>query len=195
MDERQLAFEVLETAVAEVEAQKAAEPSIPGDAPRKSPSAKRNRGNLPADLPRIEETIEPASLDCPCGCGRMHKIGEDRSERLDIVPAQFRVIVTIRPRYACRICTDGVTQAPAPAHRSRPRPLPGSGPVRHGVVDDSRAMANPAARLLGTGARVGSKRCSRLTGSQVDGLKLHGRSSSMRFCGCPAAIASSVAFR
>ncbi|WP_172326948.1 hypothetical protein [Mangrovicoccus sp. HB161399] len=39
------------------------------------------------------------------------------------------------------------------------------------------------------------KRCSRLTGSQVDGLKLHGRSSSMRFCGCPAAIASSVAFR
>uniref|UniRef100_UPI0015538C2D IS66 family transposase n=1 Tax=Mangrovicoccus sp. HB161399 TaxID=2720392 RepID=UPI0015538C2D len=115
-DERQLAFEDLETAVAEVEAQKAAEPSTPGDAPRKSPSAKRNRGNLPADLPRIEETIEPASLDCPCGCGQLHKIGEDRTERLDIVPAQVRVIVTIRPRYACRICTDGVTQAPAPAH-------------------------------------------------------------------------------
>ncbi|QEW20350.1 Transposase [Marinibacterium anthonyi] len=115
-DERQLAFEDLETAVAEVEAQKAAEPSTPGDAPRKRPAAKRNRGNLPADLPRIEETIEPASLDCPCGCGQLHKIGEDRTQRLDIVPAQFRVIVTIRPKYACRICTDGVIQAPAPAH-------------------------------------------------------------------------------
>lgn len=32
----------------------------------------------------------------------MHKIGEDRSERLDIVPAQLRVIVTVRPKYACR---------------------------------------------------------------------------------------------
>ncbi|OIQ66471.1 transposase IS66 family protein [mine drainage metagenome] len=46
----------------------------------------------------------------------MHKIGEDRSERLDIVPAQLRVIVTVRPKYACRSCTDGVTQAPAPSH-------------------------------------------------------------------------------
>lgn len=44
----------------------------------------------------------------------MHRIGEDRSERLDIVPAQLRVIVTVRPKYACRACTDGVTQAPTP---------------------------------------------------------------------------------
>ena len=44
----------------------------------------------------------------------MHRIGEDRAERLDIVPAQLRVLVTVRPKYACRACTDGVTQAPAP---------------------------------------------------------------------------------
>ena len=37
------------------------------------------------------------------------------SERLDIVPAQFRVLVTIRPKYACRRCEDSVVQAPAPA--------------------------------------------------------------------------------
>ena len=36
------------------------------------------------------------------------------SERLDIIPAQFRVIVTRRPKYACRSCTDGVVQSPAP---------------------------------------------------------------------------------
>lgn len=33
-----------------------------------------------------------------CGCGIVHRTGEDRSERLDIVPAQLRVIiVTARP--------------------------------------------------------------------------------------------------
>ena len=79
---------------------------------RKASSARRNRGNLPKDLPRIEQVVEPESLICPCGCEQMHKIGEDRTERLDIVPAQLRVIVTVRPKYACRACTDGVTQAP-----------------------------------------------------------------------------------
>lgn len=49
----------------------------------------------------------------------MHKIGEDRSERLNIVPVQLRVIVTARSNYACRICTDRVTQAPAPNHLIR----------------------------------------------------------------------------
>lgn len=82
----------------------------------KRAAVKRNIGNLPEHLPRIEEVIEPENLDCPCGCGEMHKIGEDRSQRLDIIPAQLRMIVTIRPKYACRRCTDGVTQTPAPAH-------------------------------------------------------------------------------
>jgi len=45
----------------------------------------------------------------------LHKIGEDVSERLDIIPAQFRVLVTRRPKYACRACEEGVVQAPAPA--------------------------------------------------------------------------------
>jgi hypothetical protein len=40
-------------------------------------------------------------------------IGEETSKRLDVVPSQFRVIVTHRPKYACRACTDGVVQAPA----------------------------------------------------------------------------------
>nr|WP_173276917.1 MULTISPECIES: IS66 family transposase [unclassified Sphingomonas]AJW29558.1 putative transposase [Sphingomonas sp. JE1] len=73
------------------------------------------RASLPAHLPRFETVIEPESLECACG-GTLHKIGEDRSERLDIIPAQHRVMVTIRPRYACRCCSDGVRQASAPAH-------------------------------------------------------------------------------
>ena len=43
----------------------------------------------------------------------MVRIGEDRTERLDIVPAQLRVIVTVRPKYACRVCEEGVTQGNA----------------------------------------------------------------------------------
>ena len=60
--------------------------------------------------------IEPKSTRCACGHGEIVRIGEDRTERLDIVPAQLRVIVTLRPKYACRTCEEGVTQAPAPAH-------------------------------------------------------------------------------
>jgi transposase len=44
----------------------------------------------------------------------MTVIGEDTSERLDVIPAQFRVIVTRRPKLACRACIGTVVQAPAP---------------------------------------------------------------------------------
>jgi transposase len=49
-----------------------------------------------------------------CG-GAMHVIGEDRSQRLDVIPAQYRVLVTRRPKYACRTCQEAIVQAPAPA--------------------------------------------------------------------------------
>ena len=78
-------------------------------------SAAINRGALPAHLPRIEIVVDIDDKTCPCCQGELHRIGEDRSERLDIVPAQFRVLVTRRPKYACRACEDGVVQAPAPA--------------------------------------------------------------------------------
>lgn len=57
------------------------------------------------------KAIEPESLICACGA--LHWRGV--SGRFDVVPAQFRVIATRRPKNACRACTDGVVQAPAPA--------------------------------------------------------------------------------
>ena len=60
--------------------------------------------------------IEPRSTMCPCGCGPMTMIGEDVSERLDVIPARFRVLVTRRPKYACRRCSGAVAQARAPEH-------------------------------------------------------------------------------
>ncbi|MBB5045976.1 transposase [Rhodopseudomonas rhenobacensis] len=86
-------------------------------AARQAGAAKRraNRGALPAHLPRIETTLDIDDKTCRCCQGALHRIGEDKSERLDIVPAQFRVLVTIRPKYACRQCEDGIVQALAPA--------------------------------------------------------------------------------
>ena len=88
-DARQLAFEDLETAVAEAEAVREALAERNADGKPRRPAAKRNLGHLPDHLPRIEQVIEPARKVCPCGCTDMVKIGEDRAERLDIVPARF----------------------------------------------------------------------------------------------------------
>ncbi len=85
------------------------------------PRSKRGEMALPAHLDRIEQVIEPDSLDCSCCGGHLHRIGVDTSEALDWVPAVVRVIRTLRPRYGCRRCREGVTQAPAPA-----RAIPGS---------------------------------------------------------------------
>ena len=82
---------------------------------RQARSEKRRagRGPLPEHLSRVEIVTEPEDSACPCCGGAMHVIGEDRSQRLDVVPAQYQVIVTRRPKYACRICQAAVVQAPA----------------------------------------------------------------------------------
>jgi transposase len=112
-DQLNLALEDLEQAVAEVEAeQDKADPAL-----RKARSEKRGagRGPLPEHLPRVEVVVEPEHTACPCCGGAMHVIGEDRSQRLDVIPAHYQVIVTRRPKYACRTCQGAVVQAPAPA--------------------------------------------------------------------------------
>ena len=132
-DERQLAFEDLVAAAAELEeAVKPASPPKLAPSPNR-PAPARNIGHLPEHLPRIERVMEPESTLCACGCGEMVRIGEDRSERLDIVPAQLRVIVTVRPRYACGACEWGVVQAPVPA-RLIEGGLPTEGALAHVLV-------------------------------------------------------------
>ena len=63
----------------------------------------------------------------------MHCIGEARTEQLDIVPAQLRVRVTRRPRYACRACECAVVVAPAP-ERPIDRGMPTEALIAHVVV-------------------------------------------------------------
>ena len=193
-DDRQLAFEDLETAVAEVEAQKQAQAPEDDKKPRPNRAkGKRTSKDLPDSLPRIEEVIEPESLECPCGCGRMHKIGEDRSTRIDIIPAQYRVIETVRPKYACRVCTDGVTQAPAPAWLIEGG-LPTEGAIAHVLASQVRGPSSlippkpdPGAQRsrhpprhpcrLGRHCILPSEACGRPAGRELEGVHeaVHGR--------------------
>jgi transposase len=94
------------------------ETPVPARSPPPAPSSaepvKRNRGALPAHLPRVEVIIDVDDKACPCCGGSLHAIGEDRAEMLDYIPAQMRVRVIRRPRYGCRACEGAVVQAPAP---------------------------------------------------------------------------------
>jgi transposase len=111
-DQLLLAIEDTEQAIAANEA--AADKSDATAAKARAEKRRSNRGALPRHLPRVEVTIEPEDTDCPCCHSPMHRIGEETSERLDVIPAQFRVIVTHRPKFACRACEQAIVQAPAP---------------------------------------------------------------------------------
>ena len=92
-----------------------------------------NRGSLPRHLPRFEVVVDIESKACPCCSGELHRIGEDVAERLGIIPAQIRVLVTRRPNYACRSCEEGVVQAAAPA-RLIEGSLPTEATIAHVIV-------------------------------------------------------------
>jgi transposase len=119
-DQLQLALEEvaqsLGLAQTVVETEPAADKQATGE--RKPPQ--RNRGALPAHLPRVEIVVDVEDKRCPCCGGAMHVIGEDVAEMLDVVPALYQVKVIRRPRYGCRGCESTVVQAPAPE-----RPLTG----------------------------------------------------------------------
>src|SRR5580704_9552958 len=114
-DQLQFGLEDLEQTIAENQAgQDAAELTSDRKLKARAERPARNHGTLPAQLPRYEVVIDAEHAACPCCGGTMHSIGELRSEQLDIVPAQLRVRVTRRPRYACRACEGAVVVAPAP---------------------------------------------------------------------------------
>jgi transposase len=144
-DQLQLGLEDLEQTIA---ANQAAQDAIGAGAIRRPRAEQpgRNHGALPAHLPRYEVVIDVEGRDCPC-CGRaLTPIGEVRTEQLDIVPAQLRVRVTRRPRYACRACEEAVVIAPAPD-----RPVDGGMPtealIAH-VVVSKFADAQPLYRQV-----------------------------------------------
>ncbi len=111
-DQMLLGLEDVEQGAASSEA--AIDAANPAERTNRSAKRRINRGSLPAHLPREEIVVDIEDHACPCCGNALHRIGEDTGERLDIVPAQFRVLVIRRPKYACRSCENVVVQAPAP---------------------------------------------------------------------------------
>jgi transposase len=95
---------------------------------------KPRRQPLPEDLPRVEHRHEPQDTNCPMHrCGRpMVRVGEDISEELDIVPAQYFVHRHIYGKWACRCCQI-LKQEPA-APRIIDGGIPAAGLVAHTMI-------------------------------------------------------------
>ena len=106
---------------------------VPDDeATHEAPPEKRRRGAhgrkpLPKDLPRqrVVHEVPEGERKCAC-CGEiMQPFGEDVTEELDVVPAKLFVVEHVRPKYSCRACQEGVTQADLPwrpVEKGRPGP-------------------------------------------------------------------------
>ena len=98
------------------------------------PARPTGRRPLPAALPRHRVEIDVPDADKVCACGTLKaRIGEAMSEKLDYVPATVRVIETVRLKYACPRCHDGVTEAVAPPQAVE-RSLATEGLLAHVVV-------------------------------------------------------------
>ncbi len=120
----------LELQIEDIESAMADAPPLPepSQEEKKTPSARKP---LPESLPR--EVIEHGKQSCCSECGNeLAHIGDDISEQLEYVPASFRVIKHVRPKYSCRSCNT-ITQASAP---SRPiaRGYAGPGLLAHVIV-------------------------------------------------------------
>ncbi len=80
---------------------------------------KKGRKPLPKDLPRIDvvHDIDESEKTCACGC-QLSLIDKEESEKLDIKPAEIKVIRHTRLKYACKNCEgvedDGPTVKLAP---------------------------------------------------------------------------------
>ena len=71
------------------------------------------RQALPVNLPRVDRHYDIGATHCACGQA-FKRIGEEVSEQLDCVPAQFFVLRHIRGKYACACCQT-IQAAPMPA--------------------------------------------------------------------------------
>lgn len=100
-----------------------------------APRAERKhpiRKPLPGHLPREIHIHRPDACSCP-DCGHaLHRIGEDVAEQLDYIPARFKVIRHVRPKFACGHC-DTIVQDDAP-NRPIARGLAGAGLLAHVLV-------------------------------------------------------------
>jgi transposase len=80
---------------------------------KKHTRLKKGRKPLPDNLPRVEIVHDIDEQEKVCHCGAdLSKIGEEVSEKLDIIPAVIQVIRHVRPKYSCKQCENIAEQGP-----------------------------------------------------------------------------------
>jgi transposase len=136
-EQRQLFEETLAADQADLEAQLAALKAASKESDDATDTTDTNtrrqpkRQALPEHLKRVEHHHEPESTTCGCG-EAMVRIGEDVSERLDIIPAQFFVHRHIRGKWTCKCCQTLVQEPVAP--QVIDKGMPTAGLVAHITV-------------------------------------------------------------
>lgn len=124
------------------------------DIPVRGHRRSKGRRPLPKELPRRREVLDVEEAQKTCSCGKTkNKIGEVVTEKLEYEPASFFVRETVRPKYSCPRCHDGVSVAPAPVQAVE-RSIAGEGLLAH-VVVSKYADHTPLYRLEGIFARHG----------------------------------------
>src|SRR6516165_9044934 len=114
LDQAELQLEEFEADAAEAATATGANADNEGSVVRSFTRRKPVRGPLPAHLPR-ERVVLPAPTACPCCGGTLSKLGETITETLESIPRRWKVIQTVREKFACRAC-ETITQPPAPFH-------------------------------------------------------------------------------
>jgi transposase len=156
------------------------ESTVPLELPPERKKKKRKvtphgRRRLSEDLEReeIELKVEGADRVCErCG-GEKERIGHDRSEVIEFVPAHFKVLVYLREKLACKKCGDGVAVAPA-ANKVIERGLPGPGLLAKLLVDkytDHLPLNRQAKRYSRLGVDLSRSTLSDWNGAVTDLLR------------------------
>lgn len=116
---------------AEEKALEAERAALESPVTRRVPRRRRPSKQLPRRVIRHE--LGPEERRCPCCNEPMPEIGEDVSEMVELIPAQFIVEEHRRAKYACSRCKETVRTAPGP-EKSIEKGLPGPGLLAHVVV-------------------------------------------------------------
>jgi transposase len=132
-EQRRLFEETLIEDQADLEAQlRALQGNAAGSTPPDGDNKRKPRRQaLPEHLRRVEHRHEPDNTTCACG-QPMVRVGEDISERLDIVPAEFFVHRHIRGKWACKCCQVLVQEPVQP--QIIDKGMPTAGLVAHTLV-------------------------------------------------------------
>ena len=82
------------------------------------------RKKLPIDLPREIVIHDIDDKSCTCCGNELHQMGDERSEKLEFIPAQVKVIEHVRLKYSCRSCEQTGTSTKIQIAPVPPSPIP-----------------------------------------------------------------------